>query len=355
MSRKGVLTVGALALVTAGLVAALIVQSAPATAAPQPSGPANTAEVTRTTLTETTDVSGTLGFGDAHPIGSRGQGTLTSVAPEGAVVHRGEALFAVDTEPVVLMIGALPAYRSLGPGDEGADVRQLEENLSALGYTGFTVDDEYTSSTAAAVKRWQKALGLDGTGRVELGRIVFEPSEVRVSTDAAAVGDQVGGGPVVQVSGTARHVDADVDVDDRDKITVGMPATVELPGGTTVPGTVATIGATAEKASDDDSSQPGAPVEATIPVVVDVSDPAAAAVFDQAPVRVSVAARTAQDVLAVPVGALLALAEGGYGLEVVQGGTSRVVAVRTGMFAGGKVEVSGGGIAEGTVVGVAGR
>jgi multidrug efflux system membrane fusion protein len=60
-------------------------------------------------------------------------------------------------------------------------------------------------------------------------------------------------------------------------------------------------------------------------------------------------------VLAVPVGALLALAEGGYGLEVVRGGTSAVVAVDTGMFADGKVEVSGGGIAEGTVVGVAGR
>lgn len=267
-------------------------------------------------------------------------------------MHRGEALFAVDTEPVVLMIGALPAYRALGSGDEGRDVRPLEENLSALGYTGFTVDDEYTSSTATAVKAWQKNLGLTKTGRVELGRVVFEPSDIRVSTAAAAVGDQVGGGPVVQVSGTARQVDMDIDVDDRDKITVGVPATVELPGGAEVPGTVTTIGATAEAVEDDE--RPGGK-KATIPVVVEVTDPAAAAVFDKAPVTVSVAARTAQDVLAVPVGALLALAEGGYGLEVVANGTSEVVAVKTGMFVDGRVEVSGDGVAEGAVVGVAGR
>jgi multidrug efflux system membrane fusion protein len=233
-------------------------------------------------------------------------------------------------------------------------VRQLEENLAALGYTGFTVDDEYTSATAAAVAKWQEDLGLTATGRVELGRVVFEPSDVRISAAAAAVGDQVGGGPVVQVSGTARQVDMDVDVDDRGKIGVGMPATVELPGGAKVPGTVRTIGATAEAPAEDDN-RPGGGDKATITVVVDVTDPAAAAVFDQAPVTVSVAARTAPDVLAVPVGALLALAEGGYGLEVVRGGTSAVVAVDTGMFADGKVEVSGGGIAEGTVVGVAGR
>jgi peptidoglycan hydrolase-like protein with peptidoglycan-binding domain len=354
MSKKGLVTACALAVATVGVVAVLVVRSAPAAAAPPPVGPANTATVTRTTLTETADISGTLGFGDAHPVGARAPGTLTSIAAEGATVHRGEALFAVDTEPVVLMIGAMPAYRTLGNGDEGPDVRQLEENLSALGYTGFTVDDEYTSATATAVKKWQDDLGLTETGRVELGRVVFEPSDVRVSTDSAAVGDQVGGGPVVQVSGTARQVDLDADVDDRSKISVGMPAAVELPGGTKVPGTVRTIGATAT-AVDDDNQPGGGSAKATIPVVVDVTDPAAAAVFDQAPVTVSVAARTAKDVLAVPVGALLALAEGGYGLEVVQNGAGTVVGVTTGMFADGKVEVSGPGIAEGTVVGVAGR
>jgi multidrug efflux pump subunit AcrA (membrane-fusion protein) len=58
-----------------------------------------------------------------------------------------------------------------------------------------------------------------------------------------------------------------------------------------------------------------------------------------------------KDVLAVPVAALLALPNGGYGVQVVQGGATRIVPVKTGMFAAGRVEVSGG-IAQGVMVGV---
>ena len=58
------------------------------------------------------------------------------------------------------------------------------------------------------------------------------------------------------------------------------------------------------------------------------------------------------DVLTVPVAALVALAEGGYGLQVIEGGTARYVAVELGMFADGRVEVSGDGLAEGVTVGM---
>ena len=67
-------------------------------------------------------------------------------------------------------------------------------------------------------------------------------------------------------------------------------------------------------------------------------------------VTVRHALREREDVLTVPVAALLALAEGGYGLEIVDGGTSRIVAVQVGMFAAGKVEVSGGAVQAGMSV-----
>jgi hypothetical protein len=73
--------------------------------------------------------------------------------------------------------------------------------------------------------------------------------------------------------------------------------------------------------------------------------------LDKAPVDVRYVVREHRDVLTVPVSALLALAEGGYGLEVVEGGTSRVVAVETGLFADGRVEVRGEGIVDGAKVG----
>jgi multidrug efflux pump subunit AcrA (membrane-fusion protein) len=54
-------------------------------------------------------------------------------------------------------------------------------------------------------------------------------------------------------------------------------------------------------------------------------------------------------VLAVPVTALVALAEGGYAVEVSDPATNatQLVKVTTGLFAGGQVEVTGAGLHEG--------
>jgi multidrug efflux pump subunit AcrA (membrane-fusion protein) len=67
-------------------------------------------------------------------------------------------------------------------------------------------------------------------------------------------------------------------------------------------------------------------------------------------VEVEISNEEAEDALAVPVTALLALAGGGYGVEVREEDGTRVVAVETGLFADGYVQVSGDGIREGTEV-----
>jgi hypothetical protein len=54
----------------------------------------------------------------------------------------------------------------------------------------------------------------------------------------------------------------------------------------------------------------------------------------------------------VPVAALVALAGGGYGVQVMTGTATRYVPVQLGTFAGGRVQVAGDGIAAGTRVGV---
>jgi hypothetical protein len=88
-------------------------------------------------------------------------------------------------------------------------------------------------------------------------------------------------------------------------------------------------------------------------VTVTIADQAALGSLAAAPVDVDFISYQRKNVLAVPVAALLALANGGYGVEVVDGDSTRIVAVKTGMFAGARVEVSGNGIAEGVAVGVA--
>jgi hypothetical protein len=121
-------------------------------AAANPGVPPATAKVTRTTLVETKTVSGTLGYGEPVPVGAAETGTITRMAPVGSTVKRGQALFRVDERSVVLLYGSLPLYRPLREGAKGADVNELEGNLAALGFTGFSVDDAYDAASASAMR-----------------------------------------------------------------------------------------------------------------------------------------------------------------------------------------------------------
>ena len=78
---------------------------------------------------------------------------------------------------------------------------------------------------------------------------------------------------------------------------------------------------------------------ATLPVTLALTD--APTVPDGTPVEVHVEIAAADGVLAVPVEAVLALAEGGYAVEVADGPTTRLVGVTLGVFADGMVEISG--------------
>lgn len=331
----------------------------------------STATVNRETLIEVTTAPGTLAYGPEQLVESRISGTVTGLPAVGAVVDRGKALFRVDDKPVVLMFGTLPAYRELHaghpappgptaptssggapgaasgpvPGTKGADVRQFEANLNALGYTGFTVDEQYTEQTAAAVRRWQKDQGLPGTGAVELGRVFYAPGAVRVAKLKLTPG-AVTDGPVLAFTGTARLVTATIKEYERQLAKPATKVTVALPSGKEIPGTV-----TAVNTPPDD--QPTAEQEPTLQVVIAVDDQSQVDGLDDGPAQVRFVAEERKDVLVVPVGALLALAEGGYGVEAVEGSSTRVIAVTTGLFANGKVEVSGPELREGMTVGMA--
>ncbi len=100
--------------------------------------------VERRTLVDSATVDGTLGYGASRPALDRRGGTLTWLPRTGATIHPGERIFEVDGDPVILMDGTTPAWRTLQRGDEGADVLQLERNLAALGHDPGTVDENYT-------------------------------------------------------------------------------------------------------------------------------------------------------------------------------------------------------------------
>jgi peptidoglycan hydrolase-like protein with peptidoglycan-binding domain len=337
----GVLTVGAVA-------AAITVFNLPkAEDSPNSANnpPTSTADITKQTLIDRENHDGTLAHGDTTTISSRGSGTVTGLPAEGATVTRGKALFHLDNKPVTLLYGSLPAYRPLSTGVKGADVKQLEQNLWALGYRGFTVDETYNSATASAVKDWQEDLGLTETGSVDPSQIVYVAGEVRVDSLSTQAGTMVGPGAAVEmVTGTLPLATVGLDMSSARLAKQGAPVQVTLPDGKVVPGEIIKVTMVVSPGENGEAATTRIRVTIQFDSAVDSTGTAA--------VTVAFTAGEQPNVLAVPVAALLALAEGGYGVQVVDGSTTRIVAVETGLFADGKVEITGDGLQAGMKVAV---
>lgn len=368
-------------------------------------------------------------------------GTVTAIPEDGTVVEQGDVLFEVDGEPVVLLYGDTPFYRTLFDAStnlEGADVAQLEQALTDLGLNDgvATVDDEFTAATEELVEIFEEEYGLNGNGRIDPGEIVFLPGPVEIVDVAITVGQSVTpgslmvtvadltvggtsgpdvlqleaalaalgfdaagtmevdglftietrtavrdyqasigadddgivqlgevlfrgesvfvserllepgspvnpGSPVLAVASAEKFVTVDLPARDQQEISAGQSVVIELPDSTRVEGTVQSIDSIATQGPDG----------AVFEVVITLNDSSAAAGLDEAPVEVEVITDSAQQVIAVPVAALVALREGGYAVEVLQGdGSTRLVAVDPGFFADGLVELESGDVAPGDQV-----
>ncbi|GEL97017.1 peptidoglycan-binding protein [Cellulomonas terrae] len=334
---------------TCGMTVALALSaaacSAPSGAAEPSASPAwTTRTVARTDLVSTTTASGEIGHGATADVAARVAGTVTWLAPVGTTVATGQPVLAIDARPVVRLPGTVPAWRDLGPSSpDGVDVRQLEQALADLGHTAgldLTVDADWTSVTTAAVRRWQTSLGVAATGTVRLGDVLFTAEDVRVGEHLADLGALVEpGAPVLSVGAPRRLVTVALRTSQAALAPVGAAASLTVPDGTSTDGTVT---ATTVVTVDE---QPR--LQVTIAPTGSLLDGLA----EGTPVEVGLDQTVATDVLVVPVTALVALADGGYGLQkVLPDGTSRYVTVTTGAFAGTSVEVSGDDVAAGDEV-----
>jgi len=341
----------AVAVAALAAVSSILGSDASAEAAPPTTA---TASVARRDLVQRSTVSGTLGYGDPRVIVNYRQGTITLLPEEGRVLRPGAVLYTVNEKPVVLLSGIQPAWRPLAHGvSDGRDVRQLEQNLRALGYDAgreLVIDEQFSASTTAAVERWQADLELEATGRVELGDIVFLPGTRRVGTVAASLGDPARpGAPVMANTSTKRLISAEIDADSQQDVAVGDKVVIDLRNGTTTTGTITEVGKVASVGDETGGGQPTS--GSTITFAVRPDRPAVAGSLDQAPVDVGVTSERAKNALSVPVSALLALRGGRYGVEVVRAETMIVVPVTPGLYSdGGYVEINGGAVEAGDIV-----
>ena len=357
----------------------------------------DTVAIVRTDMSTDQSLPGRLGYGTARPVKGAKEGIVTWLPAPGTAIARGRQLYRVDDRPVPLFYGRMPLFRTLGEVNTvGRDVQIVAANLQALGYpigdqprTGQTVvitkpaprpttpaapeagseaktrsgaeaepeaeagagtrttrvvvgkgEDVLTRTMVKAIRKWQRDTGLPVTGKIEVGDLLVLTGPVRVDALDAQLGDPAQG-PLMSVTPTAKVVTVQAEAEQAGGIDKGDKVTVALPEGSPLPGKVTAIG-TALRAEDGGEN---APPKLTVTVTVD--DPRKLARLDSADVEVGFAAETHEGVLAVPVGALVALSEGGYAVQRADAG---LVAVETGMFAKGLVEITGAGLDEGMTV-----
>lgn len=94
-------------------------------------------------------------------------GTITSVSvTEGQSIAAGDELFRVDDRPVYALVTDTPFYRVLASGDDGDDVRVLQEFLTDLGHYDGDIDGDYGGGTQEAVRDFLEDRDLERTSRV---------------------------------------------------------------------------------------------------------------------------------------------------------------------------------------------
>lgn len=289
----------------------------------------STAVVTKGDLTDSKVFAGQLGYGSPTGVPGAAPGTLTWLPEPGQVIGRDGFLYAVDERGVHAMHGTVPMWRSLERGREGTDVRQLNDNLAALGYD-VARDDVFGPRTQRAVRQWQEDRGLEVTGVLTAADIAFVDGDVRVATVDGRLG-QPAAGDVLTVTSTKRIVTATVSQRDAERLAVGTEVQVRVNGaGDAMPGAVTDV----RPAQGEDA---GSKVDVAVSFEAGTRQlPAAASA------QVDAAGVTERDVLSVPVSALVTTGSGRYAVDVVRrDGTTDRVTVTPGFVADGRIAVTG--------------
>lgn len=307
---------------------------------------------------------GTAHFGSPQDLAVASSGlktgpqVVTTLPSTGTRVSTGDVLLTISGRPVFLLEGAQPSYRDLGPGIQGADVRQLEMALRRAGLDPGMVDGLYDNGTALAVTKLYRRHGAEpmvatGTdlanarpleaelvagaraeGGVQLpaDEVVFVPdTPLRVTELRADVGDAPTGA-LVTVTDSVVVIDGLLPVERAGLVEEGARVVIDEPAlGISATGRVKRV---ADRAGTEGADGFHVFFE------IDVHRPPAALVGTSVRLTIPVrSTRTAQ--LTVPLSAVSQGPDGGSRVEVAQDGSrSTFVPVRPGLSADGYVTVT---------------
>ena len=270
-------------------------------------------------------------------------------------ISSGQVLYSVDDLPVTAIVTEVEFSRDLSIGvEDDEDVEILEQMLFDLGYDAdgdLEVDEEFDADTSQAIEEWEEDLQDEWEDQVvdgvlSLDQIVTVSNGVMVGQITSHDADSLATGTELFTFGSAtgsRIVSTAIDVADQTMLAEGTEMEVEFPGGEVVTGTVVDLANSSTTDPLDPTAAPQLAVEISLNSV-----PESAAELNELDVEVRLVDNLAAGATVVPASALVATADGGFAVEVVNGNGTSFVAVDPGMFADGFVEVDG--IEPGTAV-----
>ena len=294
-----------------------------------------------------------------------GRRVITSLPRAGGVIRELDVALTISGRPTFLL-----AYRDLGPGMSGRDVRQLEWALQRSGLGPGRVDGVYDAATGRAVTRLYRRHGyapVVATSQAQLDavrpreaeliagarsragvqlpadEVIFVPATpLRVTRVAARLG-AAPQGALMTVTNSVVSVDGSLPVDQADLVKAGAAVVLDEPAlGIKATGRVSQV-----------ADRPGTGgvdgFHVFFEVVVDDPPPALVG----ASVRLTVAVRSTRTAqLTVPVSAVSIGPDGGSRVQRSAGGRTEFVAVEPGLAADGYVAVTAprGGLAAGDQV-----
>lgn len=302
----------------------------------------NTVAITTGDLVEEKEGVGNVSYGDTWAAPLETQGVVTRSHPKGTVVQPGEPLIWVANLPVTLARGETPMYRTLALRRDSAnklmqgdDVLQLQQFLLDQGFDDpigkpdpekpgrLTADGVFGPGTQRAVKAWQKSIGAPETGSVDRSQLAFSPDAVRIASTP-----RVGAAfTELLITEPNQKISASFDTRSRGFLTVGSTVSMDLGDGQTETGTIRQVEATV---GDDGSGRLTATVEPASPLAGDIER-----------VKITVSRDLATNALLVPVRAIVALAGGGYAVELATPTGPALTRVELGAVVDDIAEVSG--------------
>ena len=226
-----VVTVAALCV---GLCAVLLPDRAPALL--QAAGEVTDAPVSVQEYTGSAQVSVIPTVSASRQVLAHTAGTVTADWSQGRL-ESGRKALSVDGRVVVALHTATPLYRDLKAGDQGDDVRALNDELNRLGYASSPGSAVFSPATARGWAQLLKDAGdPNADGSLSLADVAWIPQPaVTVSGWAGAPGSVIADGdPLGEVPGSIERVDlkgGEASGFDRTLTVFGQ--TVTLPAGQT--------------------------------------------------------------------------------------------------------------------------